>query len=125
MKKIEVVEVIEAIITFYPGTFKIDSVEETANAWYLFLKDCDKDIVMLTLKEHIKTNKFPPAISDLLAIENGRYIPNRIKTLELTSELLELKQSRLSEQDREKESGHISHVLKEIVNNWKNEGQKQ
>ncbi len=114
MKKIDVVEVIEAISTYYPGTFKIDDLEKTADAWLIFLKDSDKKIVMKNLETHIKTHKFPPAISELLVIPEGRYIPDRDDTLKIMGEILE--KQRLSKEERTKAAREVQLSIKKTLN---------
>lgn len=75
-------------MTFYPANFKIENLEKTADAWLLVLRDSERNVVMSNLSKHVKTNRFPPTLADLLQIpivdkyENGRRaIPNVDDTL--------------------------------------------
>lgn len=89
MNKKQVLQLIKAIESFYDNPFtkkrgvtnQDDSNEkvlmDTLNNWHEMLKDENAEIVFDNLKQHIKTNKFPPTIAELLKKEErqGRYIP--------------------------------------------------
>ena len=69
MSKSEIMRLIAMIQTFYPGNHSLptdtDGVNRLVNAWYIMLGDVKNDVAMHNLKNHVKTNKFPPAIADI------------------------------------------------------------
>lgn len=80
MKKIDVVSVIDIVEKYYPS-FKYDSIDEITDDWHRFLKNADLEDVKVNLERHIKTNRFPPTMADLLVKNNGnRYIPSSKET---------------------------------------------
>lgn len=67
MTKTEVFTLLENLEIIYPGKFVVN--EKTVNAFYFHLQDQDSGEVMRNLKQHARTNKFPPTISDLITIK--------------------------------------------------------
>lgn len=53
-----------AIKAAYPNS-NIMPDDKSRDVWYTMLADLDYGVCMVALKEHISTNKFPPAISEL------------------------------------------------------------
>lgn len=86
MNKLDVAQLLKTICMYYPN-FKIEDVDKTTNAWLLVLQNDDASVVGKNLANHVRTEKFPPTIADLLKIpvvdkyENGRRaIPNAEQT---------------------------------------------
>lgn len=120
MNKLEITEMLDAIVTYYPGSFTVkpEAYKATVEAWYLFLKDVNKEFVMKNLADHVRTERFPPSIADLLKIpaedkyENGRRaIPNTEQTLLMLEEYKNRKVA--SPEVRERELAKMREFLKE------------
>lgn len=118
MNKLEITEILDAIVMYYPSTFMVkpEAYKATVESWHLFLQDISKDTVTKNLIEHVKTERFPPSISDLLKVptvdklENGRRaIPNAEETLLM----LEQKANRVvaTPEQRQKHLANIAEVL--------------
>ena len=84
MKKTEVLTTLNAIAMYYPN-FKVGSLEETTDAWHLLLQDSEDAVVTKNLIEHIRTNRFPPTIADLLKLPEARdrAIPTAAETIQM------------------------------------------
>lgn len=89
MNKKEVLKLILAIERLYDKPFtkkrsifnQNDSIEkfimDTVNTWHDILQDEDPEMVFKNLACHVKTNKFPPSIAELLRKDEqiGPHIP--------------------------------------------------
>lgn len=69
MEKSEITKALAMIRTFYPSSHKQPDDERDlialVNAWHMMLHDVSATTVFTNLNNHIKHNKFPPAIADL------------------------------------------------------------
>ncbi|MCM3272590.1 replicative helicase loader/inhibitor [Paenibacillus elgii] len=63
MKKTEMAQVLAVIKTAYPH-FEI--TEPVARLWYELLKDVDLQTSQANLHKHIRSNRFPPTIADII-----------------------------------------------------------
>lgn len=83
MTKGETKDLLTMVRTYYGGKFKVDDPQSTFNAWYIILAECDFETIKANFLAYVKTNKFPPSVSDLLAIEpaKDRAIPNGLETV--------------------------------------------
>jgi hypothetical protein len=81
VKKSEIVNLLETIVTYYPS-YKIYNLEDRVEEFHRYLHDADYEQVMKNLDTHIKTDRFAPTIADLLKINAnvGRAIPNVAET---------------------------------------------
>lgn len=65
MKKIELVDIVTAVVMAYPERFKEESIPGLVTAWYAFFKDDDARIVEIAVTKHISVNKWPPSIAEV------------------------------------------------------------
>ena len=71
MTRSDAIKLVGLIITAYPGSDKFNDHKAISNAvsmWQEFFEDDDMAIVVLALKKHIATCKFPPNIADIKEI---------------------------------------------------------
>jgi hypothetical protein len=99
MNKKDVLTVLKTIGEFYNQ--KPLTEHETLNKinmWHDILKDYEFSIVSENLKNHIKTNRYPPVIADLITQveDRERYIPTAEDTKRLLDEY-EQKQKEVAE----------------------------
>lgn len=66
MKKSEVVDLVKKVDAFYPGRLKTDDPAFVVETWHEVLKDSDYRKSKQKLINHVKNNKFPPSVSDLI-----------------------------------------------------------
>lgn len=64
MKRIEVIDVLEHLVSIYPNRFDVD--QKVVEAWYFHLKNQEKSLVMDNLLAYARNNRFPPTIADLV-----------------------------------------------------------
>ena len=117
MKIYEVLEVLDVITTYYPNFLKVEDLQRTAKAWHTFLEEMDQAEVLRNLHEHIKTDRFPPTVADLIKFEetehSRRAIPNNQETLLMLAAPFENKQA-ATEEERKEGLKAIQEVLKEL-----------
>ena len=67
MTDTEVRVLLATINSIYPS-FKVDDIEHTVKAWYLFLSDQPKDIINAALRVYVTCNKsgFAPSVGQLI-----------------------------------------------------------
>lgn len=65
MTDVEVAKLLKKINLYYP-TFLPHNVDETIDAWFVFLQNEDTEVIVKNLMKHVKYENSPPAISDLL-----------------------------------------------------------
>lgn len=85
MDREETKKIVRKIKEVYNNKFTINNPKELVDTWHEFLVDYDYDEIMNNLKEHVKSNKFAPAISDLIKQKEQR---EAIPSLEETKEML-------------------------------------
>lgn len=86
----EALKAIKTISVFYQN-FII--TEEKVKEWALIIQEYEFRHVMENLKEHVKTSKFPPNLSDLIAakevekpIRHAGYLPNTAESMQISAE---------------------------------------
>lgn len=65
MNKQEFGQIMAAMHAAYPNE-KVTGDTRSVHLWFKELNDMDYDIAAYALERHIRTNKFPPAISEIL-----------------------------------------------------------
>lgn len=83
MDREQVLDILEKIDLFYPGRLKMDNPKKIILAWHSVLKDYEFNIIDRNLNEHVKNNKFPPSIADLITTESRRNIASVGDTMNL------------------------------------------
>lgn len=88
MKQTETQEIFKLIVIYYPN-FKHS--KQMFDAWHNILKDSEFADIKANLEAYVKSNKFPPVISDLIdnAPTEGRSIP----TVEETKHMLDKREA--------------------------------
>lgn len=66
MKKLEVKELLELIISLYPN---VKLTREMANLWAECLSDISFENARSNLIKHVKQSQFPPTIADIRGLE--------------------------------------------------------
>jgi hypothetical protein len=83
----EALKVIKTVSIYYQN-FVI--TEERVKEWALIIQDYELFQVMDNLKEHARTNKFPPTLADLISTQEQNkqvaYLPNTIETTMIQAE---------------------------------------
>ena len=65
MDKQEFGQIMAAMHAAYPNE-KVTGDTRSVHLWFKELNDMDYDVAAYALERHIRTNKFPPAISEIL-----------------------------------------------------------
>lgn len=111
MERIEVVEVLEKIDVYYPGKVKVENAKFRLDAFAEALKDADAETVNKNLMKHIRTDEWPPSISNLLKEnkESSRAVPN----FEETRAYLKSRENKhpASEEVRREEAAKVRKIL--------------
>ena len=87
MTRSQVMELLKQIALAYPVSFRLDAetAKEQAELWHSFLKDAPVEVVYQNLKDHIRSERLPPTIADLLPkrpLADGPYVPSVEETRE-------------------------------------------
>lgn len=98
-------ELITDIESFYPGRFDADAI---AKPWWKVLKHYDYNRADRELQEHVKTERFPPTISDLIeAQEQTKKSPSNVRLEEITGRSQRTFEQSIEQYDQEiKKSGY-------------------
>ena len=67
MEQKDFIVCLNVLVGAYPNKFVITD-ENMIEVWYSFLGDIENKDLWHVIREYIKTNKYPPSISDLLEI---------------------------------------------------------
>lgn len=119
--------VIKKISVFYQN-FVL--TEEKANDWAMVLQEYDLVSIMENLKNHVKSNKFPPTLADLLpqeddTIKRAAYLPATAESLRISSEeaegFLKLIEEDKPRFERIKVSSDVRKQLRELMNGIRGE----
>jgi hypothetical protein len=89
MNKQETAKLLAVIKTAFPN-FEI--TELVARLWVEFMEDVPFERAQMNLKYHIKSNKFPPTISDIVQLELGSTTHGEALLLEAAERLDQFEQ---------------------------------
>lgn len=83
MTREETVTIIRIIKDSYP-TFKPDNITETVDVWHMMLEDQDGKVILMALKNYIRTNNsgFAPSIGQLMDYAQKITTPDELTGLE-------------------------------------------
>lgn len=70
-----------AIKTYYPKDNMLPT-DETMDLWYDMLQDLDYQSAYIGLKKYVATNKFPPAVSDIISCAADVRTPQELNEME-------------------------------------------
>lgn len=79
MDKEQCTGILKTIKCFYPN-FEVN--KDTANAWYMILKNYDYEKTIKVLEHYVTFHKFPPTIADLVAEQHSRKMSQSDQTVE-------------------------------------------